>query len=242
MSIQLMSKVLQIKEIHPTMKLFLLTLADRADDSGGQLWPSMDYLAARASIKKRQAQRLMKELKIMGVIEVLKHNRGGRARTPHYLLHIEAYFGKGVTDDTLKRVSPTTLKGVMGDAKRVSPMTPNTSQIHQEPEAANLKAVDKKKDDQSIDSIVHDAEANKAKQGERGYDPDLYDGEVLPGGWYDIAQSCGVADDRIYKSWGKFKNCTAYPYQRERWSRWSANERRFVREKEDASNKDYAYG
>ena len=71
-------------------------------------------------------------------------------------------------------------------------------------------------------------EVRKAEKGKFGWNPEVTDSEVLPGGWADYAESHGVRDaDTLYSSWAKFKDLTAYPYKLTRWTGWLQNEQSF---------------
>lgn len=76
MSIRLMSAVWTMP-LPPAHKLVLLALSDWADDQGGQCWPSLEKIAARASISARQAQRHMRTLEVGGWLAVASNHRGG---------------------------------------------------------------------------------------------------------------------------------------------------------------------
>lgn len=72
--------------------------------------------------------------------------------------------------------------------------------------------------------VFGEAEVNIANPGDSAYDPPLISTEILPGGWYDQARKQGLNDERVYKSFRKFKDLTDYPYSRARWSSWLENE------------------
>lgn len=96
---------------------------------------------------------------------------------------------------------------------------------HNKTVAANARAREAgqqgKKDDVKVFS--HD-DVQKAVRGDDAYDPEAVDCEILPGGWCDLAEALQIPDDRIYQSWGKFKDLTGYPYRRARWEAWLKNE------------------
>ena len=76
--------------------------------------------------------------------------------------------------------------------------------------------------------VFTDAETNSAKEGDEAWHPAIVSGEILPGGWYDVACVHGISDERIYQSWRKFKEKTAHPYQLNRWEAWLKNEQSYV--------------
>ena len=51
-------------------------------------------------------------------------------------------------------------------------------------------------------------------------DPDLVDDEYLPSGWHDYPESKGIGDEEIYKHWSRFKNISAWPFQRKLWTKY----------------------
>jgi hypothetical protein len=61
--------------------------------------------------------------------------------------------------------------------------------------------------------------------------PDLCDDEILPSGWCDYAEHCGITDDQIYASWRKFKQVSRFPFEHRRWQRWIDREKVFKRDK-----------
>ncbi len=71
----------------PTLKLVLLVFADRADPMGGGVYYSMDTIAKRASISRRQAVRCVAELSKQGFVSVV--NQARQHATPTYRVNIE---------------------------------------------------------------------------------------------------------------------------------------------------------
>jgi hypothetical protein len=55
--------------------------------------------------------------------------------------------------------------------------------------------------------------------------PTLCDDEILPSGWHDYAEQKGIPDEQIYRSWKRFKDVTAWPFQYRRWQKWIDGER-----------------
>ncbi|HWM95203.1 MAG TPA: hypothetical protein VN493_30900 [Thermoanaerobaculia bacterium] len=85
--------------------LLVLALADAADDEGWSS-PKVDWLAERARVQPRQAQRILRDLEAAGTLEV--RQGVGRGRTSAYRLRLEkgvihATFSseKGGAEDTL---------------------------------------------------------------------------------------------------------------------------------------------
>lgn len=67
-------------------KLVLLAMCAWADEDG-ICWPSMESIARRASLSKRQAQRVMHDLIATGWIEVVGNAKGGR-RSRRYKINV----------------------------------------------------------------------------------------------------------------------------------------------------------
>lgn len=76
MATKLMSMVFKLRMV-PTLKLVFLSFADSADRQSAECWPSIRVIAAKASISKRQCQRLTHELIELGWIFVLANHAGG---------------------------------------------------------------------------------------------------------------------------------------------------------------------
>lgn len=49
--------------------------------------------------------------------------------------------------------------------------------------------------------------------------------EVLPASWQDLAEARGIPDEQIFRSWGRFKEVSTFPYQVDSWKAWVARER-----------------
>lgn len=102
MSIKLMTLAWDLP-LSPTIKLVLLALCDWANDTGF-CWPSMVTISRRASISKRQGQRVMGELIAANLIDVVANEQGGRT-SRRYQLNVSALRG-GDTGDTGAKLSP----------------------------------------------------------------------------------------------------------------------------------------
>jgi hypothetical protein len=103
--------------------LTLLALADYADENG-QCWPSIEQLATRCRLSKRQVQRNLITLEESG--ELFKVERGsGRGRTSNYRLNLGALMAcwtlPGIINDIA--VSPNG-KGDISPASSLPPTPP----------------------------------------------------------------------------------------------------------------------
>lgn len=74
-------------------------------------------------------------------------------------------------------------------------------------------------------SIFSDEQVSTACLGDPAYKPELISGETLPGGWQDEAEKLKIPENRIFKSWKKFKETSANPYSFKRWCAWLKNEK-----------------
>ncbi|EHM01210.1 hypothetical protein HMPREF9946_02214 [Acetobacteraceae bacterium AT-5844] len=75
-----------VRGISSTQKLVLMLLADTADESG-EAWPSVDGLAADASLSDRAVQQALRDMAACGLLRVVAG--GGRRRTSTYFLSME---------------------------------------------------------------------------------------------------------------------------------------------------------
>lgn len=48
--------------------------------------------------------------------------------------------------------------------------------------------------------------------------------EELPSSWHSLAESKGIPDEQIYKSWKKFKETTSHPFKLKKWIGWVGRE------------------
>ena len=64
----------------------LLAMADKADEEGGSLYPSLDYLAWMTELHKNTVRRKINALIKMGVLEVIEE--ATPRRSAQYQLHL----------------------------------------------------------------------------------------------------------------------------------------------------------
>lgn len=55
--------------------------------------------------------------------------------------------------------------------------------------------------------------------------PALCRDEILPARWQDYAEGKKIPDEQIYRSWRRFKDVSAWPFQYRRWQKWIDRER-----------------
>ncbi len=117
MSILLMAQVWTLDLPHNQAWL-LLALCDHADD-GGVAEPTIGYLAWQTSYGPRQVRRILKNLRLRGLIEWVGNHRGGRSGSGHgygsrYRLCLARgpfkVFYEDVLSETPKQTIPATLR------------------------------------------------------------------------------------------------------------------------------------
>ncbi len=87
MSAKLMGKVFELKLSRPE-KYVLLAMADFASDDGTNVFPSVARLAWKLDLSERQVQRIIKRLKIAGILKVVKYAKGGTNNPVHYKIDL----------------------------------------------------------------------------------------------------------------------------------------------------------
>ncbi len=121
MSVKMMHIVWEHAPYAEGSLLVLLALADWANDEG-ESWPAMGTLAAKARLGERQAQRVLRGFEKDGIVTVRRG--GGRSKQNVYRINTDILTGFPAA---LGKVSPASRKGDIGDAKRVTPTSPDPS-------------------------------------------------------------------------------------------------------------------
>lgn len=129
MSIKLMTQVWEIDdpELNGARLLTLLSLADHADDEGGNCYPSIPRIAKRARVSDRQAKRVIQWLEERGYIQIAEKGNG-RGHSTRYRIVLKGDAlslntrnkGDVVSSYSHKKhdtVSP--IESVKGDTQRV---------------------------------------------------------------------------------------------------------------------------
>ena len=88
MSVEQSSKAWKL-DVHGSLKLVLLSLADHADSHGRHVYPSQEFTSQRCGISVRQVRRLLHQLEEMGLIIPVKHPKGGRGMATEYELKLD---------------------------------------------------------------------------------------------------------------------------------------------------------
>ena len=82
MSIKIMQEVMECAPVDKGTLLVLVVLADSADETSRECWPSVARLAARARLSDRQVQSCLRQLEECGIIHVMPN--AGRSGTNLY--------------------------------------------------------------------------------------------------------------------------------------------------------------
>jgi hypothetical protein len=118
MSFKLVKQVIRSTQQSPAHKLVLIVIADHTNETkSGTAWPAIDTIAAYVGLKRRQVQRILRELEKTGQIQVDK--RGAFKGTNRYRIlstGVSPTTPHGVTHDT-SEVSFTTKRGVTHDTQ-----------------------------------------------------------------------------------------------------------------------------
>jgi hypothetical protein len=118
MSFKLVKKVIRSHQKTAAHKLVLIVLADHTNDSkSGTAWPAVETIAHYVGLKRRQVQRILRDLEQSGQIRVWKKNAiMGTNRYQIVALNVSPMTPHSVTHDT-PNVSPMTHRGVTHDTQ-----------------------------------------------------------------------------------------------------------------------------
>lgn len=115
MSVKVMAQVWELDLPQP-LKLLMLALSDWADDHGGNVYPSMAYVAWKVGASKRTAQRQMRLLERVGLVS--QEGRHRLASGQHTrLLRVHPERGDKLTPLVREGVTPGSTRGDTGDPK-----------------------------------------------------------------------------------------------------------------------------
>lgn len=79
------------QNLTPTLKVVLLSLADKASDTGENCWPSIKLISKECCISERSVQRHLKTLEAQGFIKINIRFRDNKSQTSNsYKLNISA--------------------------------------------------------------------------------------------------------------------------------------------------------
>ena len=82
MSIKVMTNVWDGFPAAGSELLMMLALADRCDEDGGRLWPSVMTLAKRCRVSESMARRILRRLEDKGYVAVVGNHSGGKPELP----------------------------------------------------------------------------------------------------------------------------------------------------------------
>lgn len=118
MSFKLVKQVIRSQQQSPAHKLVLIVIADHTNETkSGTAWPAIDTIAAYVGLKRRQVQRILRELEKTGQIQVQKRDAfKGTNRYRILSTGVSPTTPHGVTHDT-SEVSFTTKRGVTHDTQ-----------------------------------------------------------------------------------------------------------------------------
>lgn len=118
MSFKLVKKVIRSVQQTPAHKLVLIVIADHTNDTKtGTAWPAVDTIAAYVGLKRRQVQRILRDLEQSGQIKVWKKNAiMGTNRYQIMPEMVSPMTPHSVTHDTTN-MSPVTQRGVTHDTR-----------------------------------------------------------------------------------------------------------------------------
>ncbi len=122
MSFKLVKQVIRSEQQSPAHKLVMIVIADHTNETkSGTAWPAIETIAAYVGLKRRQVQRILRDLELSGQIEVKKR---------------DAFKGTNRYRIVQKGVSPMTPDGVTHDTSDVSYKTQrgvtHDTQVHKE--------------------------------------------------------------------------------------------------------------
>lgn len=122
MSFKLVKKVIRSEQQSPAHKLVLIVIADHTNETkSGTAWPAIETIAAYVGLKRRQVQRILRDLEETGQIAVKKR---------------DAFKGTNRYKILSTGVSPMTPVGVIHDTSGVSYTTKggvtHDTQVHKE--------------------------------------------------------------------------------------------------------------
>lgn len=133
MSIKYMSAVWERADLTQSQTLVALAIADHADDEG-HCYPSIDRIALKARIKRRQTQAVIRQLEDLGLLRVERH--AGRRHANDFWIKRAIFAPLEMVQSGAEKVRSGALKGAVATA----PQPPVTvSKNHQRRDADYVK-------------------------------------------------------------------------------------------------------
>lgn len=112
MSIRLMDAALDLP-LDSSSKLVLVVLADHANNDGDGIYPGNDRIARRASLSRRQTQRILKHLEEHDLIVRVRYAQGGKGHAVEWSINV----GVVAAWQRVSSMSPLDPKGDICDTK-----------------------------------------------------------------------------------------------------------------------------
>lgn len=116
--------------LDPSSKLVLVVLADHANNDGEGIYPGNERIARRASLSKRQTQRVLAHLESHGIIRREKWAQGGHGHAVEWSINATLLaVSKRVSSTSLLEIYSDTcdVKGCHLGQERVSSTSPQPS-------------------------------------------------------------------------------------------------------------------
>lgn len=114
-------------------QLILLALADMADDFGGSLFPSMEYISWKTGLSVDTIRRSLRELAASGVLEKLEDatpRRSARYRLQLARLPLKSAYIRKRPSDQGSQIATSEVAGCEGRGRKLPSDPTNLSLIH----------------------------------------------------------------------------------------------------------------
>ena len=155
MSIKVMTMVFDA-QLKSNQKLVLLALADHANDMGGRVFPSIERVAHKVCLSKRQVQRIMNDLRKEGLIHMT--HKASRHRPREYRIDLVKLKAIMVEYEVpVRGDNMTPLNGQVG----VTPTSPKPSVVKLTDNKVNLRTNVPHPDSQHPSILVYRSVTNR---------------------------------------------------------------------------------
>jgi len=156
-SIKVMTMVFDA-QLKSNQKLVMLALADHANDMGGRVFPSIERVAHKVCLSKRQVQRIMNDLRKEGLIHMT--HKASRHRPREYridLVKLKEIMVEYETPMKVRGDNMTPLNGQVG----VTPTSPKPSVVKLTDNKVNLRTNVPHPDSQHPSILVYRSVTNR---------------------------------------------------------------------------------
>ena len=157
MSIKVMTMVFDA-QLKSNQKLVMLALADHANDMGDRVFPSIERVAHKVCLSKRQVQRIMNDLRKEGLIHMT--HKASRHRPREYridLVKLKEIMVEYETPMKVRGDNMTPLNGQVG----VTPTSPKPSVVKLTDNKVNLRTNVPHPDSQHPSILVYRSVTNR---------------------------------------------------------------------------------